>query len=909
MKNHPFLIVMFCVLILLSECIKTSKAQNWEPTNGPYGGPVQCFTENSTYLFAGTPGGVYGKGIFRSANHGAVWTTVNSGLSSAGMGLDISTLVTSGPNVVASTGMGIYYSSSNGDTWTLSSYDGGYNPFAFCDAGSVLLAGGASGLYISTDNGMTWTSQNDNFQGITAPNVPNIRSFIINGPYIYAGTSGKGIFRSADNGLTWSTVNAGLGTTTQLNSRTFGNLCINGTDVFAGTSGQGVFRLINNGSTWTQEITGLPTGQARSVISMLIKDVYIYITTNIGIFRSNNNGTIVWSLQNVTPSGLTFGKLFLSGSDIFSATNKGVQISTDNTTNWSSSCNGMLGLIVTGITKGSGTDLFASTLSGVMPGYYYHSQNFGDTWEMGNMTGTPYLFNNYLFVYQLDGWIYRSSDNGSTWQQLYEMGTLTSFDSMGTTLFAKITCCDFVFYSNDNGVTWTPSMYSGSTGGFSSFLSMTNDGTNLFAGTEMSGVLKSLDNGINWTSLTAPWGDLPIRAVVTNGSYLFAGTSNSIVDPTLLATGIYRSADNGITWQQVIAGLGSLDISSLIYNGSDLYAGTKGGIYKSTDNGNNWIQWNQGFSIPPVVSSLAISGNYLFSNNNVPSMGGPVYRKELSGTVPGQPSAISGASSPCINSSQTYSVTNVQGVSYTWQFPSGWLITSGGATNSVTVLVGSSPGIALVTPSNGWGNGPAQYLILSPVTCLEKSLNLTFFLESLYNGSNRMREANGEAGPQFGEGIADEISVELHNAADYGTIEHTFNNVQLDIYGNTSITVPTNLTGEYYITIKHRNSIETVSNIPVSFAGSTITYAFDAPGKAYGGNLLQMTDGTYVIYGGDVTQDGTVDSGDMTPLDNDAINFMVGYLATDVNGDGSVDSGDMTIVDNNATGFISAVTP
>lgn len=47
----------------------------------------------------------------------------------------------------------------------------------------------------------------------------------------------------------------------------------------------------------------------------------------------------------------------------------------------------------------------------------------------------------------------------------------------------------------------------------------------------------------------------------------------------------------------------------------------------------------------------------------------------------------------------------------------------------------------------------------------------------------------------------------------------------------------------------------------------------------------------------------------MTPLDNDAINFMVGYLATDVNGDGSVDSGDMTIVDNNATGFISAVTP
>ena len=172
-----------------------------------------------------------------------------------------------------------------------------------------------------------------------------------------------------------------------------------------------------------------------------------------------------------------------------------------------------------------------------------------------------------------------------------------------------------------------------------------------------------------------------------------------------------------------------------------------------------------------------------------------------------------------------------------------------------------------------------------------------------------MNEANGDLGPQFGEGIADEITVELHNALEYETIEQTFNNVQLDIYGNTTITVPTELTGEYYITIKHRNSIVTVSALPVSFAGNTITYAFDAPGKAYGGNLLQMTDGTYVIYGGDVNQDETIDSADMTPVDNDATNFMVGYLATDVNGDGTVDSGDMTIVDNNASGFISAVTP
>ena len=41
-------------------------------------------------------------------------------------------------------------------------------------------------------------------------------------------------------------------------------------------------------------------------------------------------------------------------------------------------------------------------------------------------------------------------------------------------------------------------------------------------------------------------------------------------------------------------------------------------------------------------------------------------------TIPAQPSAITGATSPCVGSSQTYSVTNVAGVTYNWAFPAGW---------------------------------------------------------------------------------------------------------------------------------------------------------------------------------------------------------------------------------------------
>lgn len=708
MKKSLLIHLVLSSLLILGIGTNTSRAQSWEPANGPYGGNISCFTENSEYLFAGSPGGVFGKGIFRSADHGANWTSVNNGLSPASMGKSIDALGTSGGNVVATTGQGVYYSANNGDSWSLAGFPGQYYPLVFYNVGNDLFAGGSSGLYVSADNGITFTAQNDNFQGITPPAVPEIRSFVLNGTTLYTGTYRKGIFRSVDNGLTWTTVNDGLGTVTQLNSRTFGNLAVSGTNVFAGTYGQGVFRLINNGTTWTQEITGLPTGYARNVISMIVNDSYIYITTGAGIYRSANSDVISWSLQTVTPADLSINKLFPSGSDIFASTNKGVHISADTTATWTQAYHGMLGLLVDQISTAGGNEIIAA----MNTGNYFRSSDFGETWEIGNMAGAPFFFNNYLFLYNDNGWIYRSSDNGATWQQIYEIGTLTRFSSMGSTLFARITCCEIVWYSTDNGSTWTPA-----TGAASQIFCMANDGTNLFAGTQMQGVIKSVDNGVTWTGTALPM-DIPVRSVVTNGTYVFAGTSNFYDDPQIVPVGIYRSGDNGNSWQLVNSGLGNLDICSMVFNGTDLYAGTKGGVFKSTNNGDSWVLVNDGFSVPPVAYSLFVADNYLFTNNWVPSIGGPVYRRLLSGSAPEQPSPITGSAYPCTGSSQTYSVTNVAGVTYTWQVPNDWVIESGNGTNSIIVTVGTGSGIVLVTPSNGFGTGLAQYLNVSAVTSI-----------------------------------------------------------------------------------------------------------------------------------------------------------------------------------------------
>lgn len=85
-------------------------------------------------------------------------------------------------------------------------------------------------------------------------------------------------------------------------------------------------------------------------------------------------------------------------------------------------------------------------------------------------------------------------------------------------------------------------------------------------------------------------------------------------------------------------------------------------------------------------------------------------------TVPVQPGAITGPVSPCHGTSQNYTVPNTPGITYTWSFPADWSITAGQGTNSVTVTTGSLTGTASVTPSNTCGNGPAQFMAVTPLT-------------------------------------------------------------------------------------------------------------------------------------------------------------------------------------------------
>lgn len=76
-------------------------------------------------------------------------------------------------------------------------------------------------------------------------------------------------------------------------------------------------------------------------------------------------------------------------------------------------------------------------------------------------------------------------------------------------------------------------------------------------------------------------------------------------------------------------------------------------------------------------------------------------------------------------------------------------------------------------------------------------------------------------------------------------------------------------------------------------------------------NEVQVDDSPlrFAIYSSDVNQDGIVDGTDSALIDNDAANFLAGYLSTDINGDNFIDESDASIADNNASNFVSMVRP
>ncbi|MFZ1321910.1 MAG: hypothetical protein WAT71_10170 [Ignavibacteria bacterium] len=179
------------------------------------------------------------------------------------------------------------------------------------------------------------------------------------------------------------------------------------------------------------------------------------------------------------------------------------------------------------------------------------------------------------------------------------------------------------------------------------------------------------------------------------------------------------------------------------------------------------------------------------------------------------------------------------------------------------------------------------------------NLSLSSYIEGLYDSSTDLM-------------ISDTAMVYLHASASPYSIADSSISV-INSAGSGVFNFNEALDGiNYYIDLRHRNSIETWSATANSFTAGSYSYDMRLfPVMSYGSNVTQvdLSPVRYAIYSGDVTQDGTVDLTDVSLIDNDAFNFETGYLVTDINGDLVIDVADAVFADNNAFNFVGKIIP
>lgn len=283
MKHHR-LSHLGAISISIAIILQTSLAQTnfWVPVSAPYNGDVRSMTFTNSGVMVG---GTYGGGVWRSTNDGQSWSISNTGIGN----YYISGLATA-PNgsVFAVVGSGLERSTNEGVSWEfvlVSSSE--FRCLAISKAvqsSGMIFAGSTNGVTRSTDNGGTWSS----FQMF---NVAPIRALAV-GPtgIVYAASTSYGVYRSTDNGLSWEQTTLALGTSVSIATNSVG-------DVFAAMDSS-IYRTLDSGSSWQQVV--IASADVKSVT--VAPNGHIFAALNpAGAYRSTTNGTI-WDSIN---TGLT----------------------------------------------------------------------------------------------------------------------------------------------------------------------------------------------------------------------------------------------------------------------------------------------------------------------------------------------------------------------------------------------------------------------------------------------------------------------------------------------------------------------------------------------------------------------------------------------------------------------------
>ena len=233
--------------------------------------------------------------------------------------------------------------------------------------------------------------------------------------------------------------------------------------------------------------------------------------------------------------------------------------------------------------------------------------DYGTTWTSNNAPGT--FVRNILvrdsMIFITAPSVYRSSDNGATWQsqnngiarpsQVWSLAQNDSLLILGTSgSFAGDTAS--IYISSDNGDSWLKVFSLGTFDVLYSFAVLKDE---VFVGVLPSGVFYSCDKGVTWTNKNTA---LAAKHIGLSDTNLLCGVTGG-------SGGIFLSSDKGATWTNTLPLYYGYAFAT---SGSLTFAGTSNGFYYSNDLGYSWINDNAG--LPPVtgVISVCVADSFIF---------------------------------------------------------------------------------------------------------------------------------------------------------------------------------------------------------------------------------------------------------------------------------------------------------
>jgi uncharacterized repeat protein (TIGR01451 family) len=601
----PAFLYLFALAFLLAG--QPVSAQQWEPTNGPYGGGYAVY-QNDTYVFASSANGIY-----RTTDGGLNWEKASSGLPEH---LSTHLISVVGEHLLALQASQnyflvplIYISHDNGDSWTevplpTPATQLGYIAFD----GQTITAQSSTNTNYATfqtsDEGLNWNM-------LTLPNGSNSFQPWIGASGDLLATNEDGLFLSQDNGLTWSNIpipNTQPERIVQVQVVDSSIIIIP-----SYTAAQYTYVSYDYGTTWSIMYLG-PFD-----VSKIIKYNGEWYCTWDGNLRKLEPGELTWELiYDAEFNNKRIGSIAMQNGVFLTAANRNVQRSLDEGHSFYPS--------VTGVSASEvfGMFLFDDKLYAGCQGGLFKVDTA--TWDWQN---AEQLLDTAMYVTSI--WVdsdkilaivggnrlLMSTDEGQSWNDILpsSIGTyiVQGFYTPPTLISRSDTIYLGGYTSNNLGSTWIKIedlLLSGQSSGI-----LVSD-TSLFLYRQNGGVYRSDDGGLTWAQkiigLPAPgWdGYLSIGLMHKSARNLFLTAYNGTI------FGFYRSQNNGETWEVAGNGLAGCnncqflaEKTSFLEIGDYIVVNWFGQLYVSPDEGLNWIP----YSTLDRTHNIAVYGNQLLA--------------------------------------------------------------------------------------------------------------------------------------------------------------------------------------------------------------------------------------------------------------------------------------------------------